>query len=253
MQKPHKKNWKAQIYRTLQKNAADYFLMGDIREADRLHFLEIDKDSIVLLIGGGFGYTTFSLSNMCKRVFVLEPNMRQYAFLKQRIEEDGCENVVLQHVISQEEIEAFVAEKVFDAIIVEESSFLRSSSALYETLIRSLKSGGEIYIAVKKRGSFRFARNLMGHLGLQDIRCFIVLPSHRVPMFFLPLYNIGALRYFFHNLFYLVATVPPEKRGKYKFAIGMANVASKMLPTRFLVFLLRMVFLSKAVIAKKVL
>ena len=65
------KNWKEQIYYALQKNAADYSLMGDMREADRLHFLELNSESVVLLIGGGFGNTMFALSSMCKRVLCL--------------------------------------------------------------------------------------------------------------------------------------------------------------------------------------
>ena len=245
------KNWKEQIYYALQKNAADYSLMGDMREADRLHFLELNSESVVLLIGGGFGNTMFALSSMCKRVFVLEPDMRQYEFLKQRREEDDCENVVLRHAGSQAEIAAFVAGKVFDAIIVEESPFLRAKDAFYETLIRSLKSGAGIYIAVYKRRSFRFAQNLVRRLDLQDVRCLIILPSHRLPMFFLPLQNIGAMRYFFRNLFYLVSTIPPEKRGKYGFFIGMASMGAKILPVHFLVFLLSIVFKSKAVVARK--
>ena len=162
MHMPHKKNWKEKVYRMLQKNAADYSLVSDMREADRLHFLELTSESVVLLIGGGFGHTMFAASNICKRVFVLEPDMRQHAFLKQRIEEDSCENIVLHHVLSQEGIEAFVARKVFDAIVVEEPPFLKAKGAFYENLSQSLKSGGEIYIAGYARGSFRFAQNQIG-------------------------------------------------------------------------------------------
>lgn len=198
-----------------------------MREADCLHFLDLNSDSVVLLIGEGWGHTTHSLSRLCK-------------------------NVMVKHGGSQEEIEAFVARKEFDAIIVQDPPFLRSRSAWYEILSRSLKSGGTLYIAMEKGVSFRLAKNLMRRLGLHDVRYFIVLPSHRLPLFFLPLYNMNAMRYFFHNLFYLVATVPPEKRGKYKFAIDIASLVAKMLPVRFLVLLLRLAFLSKTIIAKKV-
>ena len=185
-----------------------------MRQADGLYFLGINGDSTVLLVGERQSYTADALSRICKSVLVFEPN-RQYA------------------------------DNQFDAIIIEES-------VLDETLVRSLKSGGEIYIAVQKRKSFRFARNFVLRAGLQDVNCFIVLPGHRTPMFFLPLQNIGAMHYFFRNLFYLVATVPPEKRGKYKFVIGMASVAAKLFPVHFLVFLLRITFLSKIIIARKV-
>ncbi|MCD6227781.1 methyltransferase [Candidatus Micrarchaeota archaeon] len=94
----------------------------------------IGKKSVVVEAGGGAGFLTISLANVCKRVHAYEKRKDYYDNIKKNIEKSGLKNIRLKN----KDISKGIKEKDVDAVILD----MPESDKIIPLAYDSLKEGG---------------------------------------------------------------------------------------------------------------
>lgn len=97
----------------------------------------------------------------------------------------------------------------------------------------------------------RRVRQWLIDAGFKDPTAYAVLPSHAMPLFFVPLSSSAPIRYFLRHVFYLLATAPVEVRRRYWILYQLAKIGIWCLPARLLSFFFKRFAPAFAFIAQK--
>ncbi|MES9991971.1 MAG: protein-L-isoaspartate O-methyltransferase [Candidatus Thiodiazotropha sp.] len=111
-------------------------------EAKLMQALAIRPSDRVLEVGTGSGYLTACLANLAQQVVTIDMHSEFTDQAKQRLEEQGIDNVTL---LSGDALAAPIAEAPFDAIAVTGSL---PSSQQAEIFRQQLKQGGRLFVVI---------------------------------------------------------------------------------------------------------
>jgi len=207
----------------------------DQRSADWRFTLPIKEDSVVLVIGSGFGTVPVELARSCATVIAMDSDVDRARYLQARIVQEAIPN--LHVVLSDGSVGfPFVAD-FFDLVAFTSALHGEMLRVPCQEMVRDLstllKAGGIAYLNFRNKWAFqRFLGRRMGGTGLtlhslfgyQQMleaegldTCTVVapLPSQEgVPLFVLPLDHSGPMKFFLRSLFPLFDMASPEvKRG----------------------------------------
>ncbi len=129
---------------------------------DFQYLLPINKESIVLVIGVGWGNITSSFARNAKYIFAMDVNADLLHFSKLRLNQEGLKNIKLIQGASSS---LLAKEKCFDAIILlgtlEQLVYERTlnspdqmRSEFLANIFSALKPNGAIYLATENRFKF---------------------------------------------------------------------------------------------------
>lgn len=188
-QKAKKMGWETAVIEHTRENinSRDYLEYAEkqiISEApgDFQYLLPINKESIILVIGVGWGNITCSLARNAKYIFAMDVNADLLHLLELRINKEGLKNIKLVQGASSS---LPAKEKYFDAIILlgtlEQLVYERTlnspdqmRSEFLANIFSALKPNGTFYLATENRFNFN---NFLGKKETHsNLRFVTVLP-----------------------------------------------------------------------------
>lgn len=237
LKEAEKQGWQKTLYDTLrEKGPEGYFQVGDERRADWIYLLPLSKERSVLQLGAEWGHSAVALARRCKAITVVDSDPEKRDFLRLRAEEERLSNLtIVEHS----------PDHSFDLIAVSEPP--ENEKDLFNLIYSRLKKGGYAYVAVKNRG----LKKLLTLAGFSELTAYAVLPSHAMPLFFVPLSSPAPLQYFLRHVFYLLATAPVEVKRRYRIPYLLAKIGIRCLPARMLSLLFQWFSPAFSFIAKK--
>lgn len=146
--------------------------------ADWMTLLPLDRESVVLDAGCGWGTLTFQLARGCKRVIALDESPYSAEFVKIRSVQDGVSNVspvignVLRFPFPENSFDLVVLNGVLEWMGLADPS--KDPKLAQEHLLREayrvLKPGGYLYVGIENRWSATyFLGEREGHVNLKFI------------------------------------------------------------------------------------
>ncbi len=96
----------------------------------------LGKNSKIVEAGGGAGFLTISLANVCKKVYTYEIKKDYYKTIKQNLETCGIKNVNVKN----KDVKLGIKEKDVDAVILD----MPNSDEVIPIAFNALKQGGQI-------------------------------------------------------------------------------------------------------------
>lgn len=148
-------------------------------------------------------------------------------------------------------------EPTFDIIAVPDPSGEPLNNS-FSRIFARLKKGGYAYLTIKNRWkipgfwySLSWMKKQLNNAGFSEITAYAVLPSPRLPIFFIPVDCRAAIQYFFHHLSYLLETAPVETKQRYRLPYFVIRVIIPILPSFLLSPLIRWFSPYFAFVAKK--
>ena len=235
-------------------------LQEDQRSADWTYLLPLTRHTDAMVIGCGLGTIPVALSTRCKRVHVVDSSDGRLDFLAARKEQEGIENLHLSRIggLSEMPFENGSLDFVGFAGFERDEQDPVGFGSLAQNVSDLLTEGGSAYFAVTNRMGFdrflggggttgtapltlRGYKQALRRAGFTDVRAFAPLPaSGAAPLFYLPLDDARAMKFFFRTIFPLLDFISPESTSSYSRAFGVAKwgarFGSRMGLTRFAKF-----------------
>lgn len=227
---------KALYYSIRGKGAEGYMDVGDERKADWTYLLPLYKESSVLQLGAEWGYCAIALAIRCKSITVVEPKAEKRDLLRLRASQEQISNLTIVEHIPHDS---------FDIIAVIEPP--DNEKDFFPSIYSRLKRGGYCYLAVKNQ----MHKKQLINSGFKELTAYAVLPSHAMPIFFVPLSSPAPIQYFLHHVFYLLKTAPVEVRRRYQIPYQLAKIGIWLLPAWILSVLFQWFSPAFSLIAKK--
>jgi len=141
------------------KDMALYNVTVDDDRANWLYFIPIERDSVVLDAGSGWGAVTFSLARHFKHVVSLDSVLERIKFINARKSQDNVDNI---QCVCGSALKLPFKDETFDLVVLngvlEWTGLSDLSISPYEVQLnvlkeinRVLKPGGYIYIGIENR------------------------------------------------------------------------------------------------------
>ena len=221
----------------------------DLRSTDWLYLLSLDSDSVVLVLGCGLGTVPIALSERCKLVYAVDSSWDQVKFLNIRKTQQGIDNLFPIYVSG--ELDLPINTEKFDFVAVTHFPWNTTAGknfADFTNFINGLLiENGEVYLRLGNKLAFRTPflyrpsnkafplhtvftyKRILKAKGFNDIQIYAPLPRYdRIPLFYVPVENTSALKFFFRTIFPLFEMASPEVKRNYALEYTLAKIGVKL-------------------------
>jgi SAM-dependent methyltransferase len=223
-------------------------LLEDQRITDWRYLLPLNEDSVVLSIGCGLGTIPIALSAICAKVYAVESDWSKVFFLNVRKTQQRIDN--LYPVYLSDDLGFPFPDKYFDFVVVRGFDWRRMQYFQVQDVIRTLSGllneNGMAYLSFENRWAFNNLldwkrksglsvhtafgyRRILRSFGFSEIQFFAPLPHYDgIPLFYVPLEDPHALKYFLRSIFPLFEMASPEVKRNYAFEYIIAKVGVRL-------------------------
>lgn len=222
--------------------------LEDERVGDWKYLVSLSSEGKALVLGCGWGAVPIALSEACGKVYAVDSSWNKIALLDIRRRHLGIGNLCPVYTPSglalpfQEGYFDLISVRDFHWGEVQPTPFREASRHVYQLL----KGGGIAYWSVanrlafhhlfgKKRGmspvlhTFFGYKHILKEQGFTDIQFYAPLPYYDgIPLFYVPLEDIGAINFFFRNIFPLFETVSPEVKRAFALEYAIAKMGARL-------------------------
>lgn len=221
----------------------------DLRAADWMYLLSLNKGLTALVLGCGEGVIPFALSEVCGQVYAVDQEANRLRFLRIRARQEGIENLYTVHANQITQLP--FPEKHFDLIVFRDFLWSEIAPGRFENissyLCRLLKENGVAYFNVSNRTGFQRLlgrerrsswvsthtlpgyRRILRATGFTDLEFYAPLPYYDgIPLFFVGLEHADSSDFFLRSLFPLFEAVSPEVKRKYAVEYRFAKVGASL-------------------------
>ncbi len=152
--------------------------IGNLGRACWQSLLPLNKDSVVLDGGAGFGAVSHALSQTCGRVYSLERVEERVEFLRRRFQQEKCDNITIVRSdldtlpFSPDFFDLIVLNGVLEWLPFSQKQLNPRVAQIHylRALLRLLKPGGNLYVGIENRFSYEL---LLGspdqHIGIKYV------------------------------------------------------------------------------------
>ena len=154
------KGWRFALENIIKPRNHDiYDMFFDDSRADWQFLLPLNKRSVVLDAGAGWGALSFSLSKTCGKVYALDAVPEKVEFMQIRAEQDGIDNII---AVKGDVLELPFPSETFDLVVLNgvlewagmmdsTKSVIELQNTLLKESLRVLKKDGYLYIGIENR------------------------------------------------------------------------------------------------------
>ena len=145
--------------------------LADRRRNDFIYLLPITPEATVLDFGSGWGNTSFTLAQTCKRVVAMEADANRLRFSSEHLRHNGCDNVFPLAAGSAQFLP--FADETFDAVIMNgvlewtatatHGDPGRVHRRVLAEILRVLNPGGSLLVSIENRYSYKFLTGMRDH------------------------------------------------------------------------------------------
>lgn len=219
------------------------------RSADWKYLLPLNQDSNALVFGSGMGTIPISLAESCSKVYAIDSGWHKIVFLNKRKNQQRVKN--LYPIYVNGDLNLPFLDHQFDLITVGEFGWKGKKSFQFEDLIQTIDNllnvDGMLFLSLENRlgfqkflwrkeeGVFPSLHTIVGYKrilqakGFINVQIYAPLPSPRgTPLFYLPLDDTQALKFFFQHIFPLFEAVSPEVKQSYDFEYFFAKLTVRV-------------------------
>lgn len=215
----------------------------DERSADWRYLLSLGPESVALVVGCGAGSVPLALARTCGVVYAVDSDAERLASLAECVRARPQGDVRTVHVESEDGLPFPPAS--FDVVVMRPFQRADGTHVPFQSLAaraRSLaRARGHVVVSAPnalsllgrptrtaEHGLAGYARILRAE-GFVDVRSYAPIPfDEAAPLFYIPLDDPSALRFFFRDLFDLLTSVPPEIRRRYRLAYAVARLGRRL-------------------------
>lgn len=173
------KGWRIALHDVLRSSHRnDYRIISDLRRADFRFLMPLNKESIVLDIGCGWGAITVALSKVCRAVVGLDATFEYVKSLEIRRQQEKMLNifpvhggVTLRFPLPEDYFDAAIMVGVLEwAGVVHRSLKPRQAQKnLLLNVFKVLKPGGHLYIGIENRYGYNYLMGRPDHNGVRFV------------------------------------------------------------------------------------
>lgn len=223
----------------------------DQRMGDWRYLLPPNGNSVVLVLGCGWGVIPFVFSETCAKVYAVDSTWHKIAFLNIRKRQQKINNLFPVYV--SRGLRLPFPEKHFDLVVVREFQWAMNYFVEFREIVRHLngflKAGGVVNFVVGNRWGlqhllrqkknppslslhtfFGYRRALQAE-GFTNILFYAPLPHYDgIPLFYVPLESSQSLNFFLRDIFPLFDMVSPEVKQSYALEYKIAKICVRFAP-----------------------
>ncbi len=224
-------------------------VLEDERIADWRYLLPSKIERTVLTLGCGWGTVPVALAEGSASVYAADSSADKIALLDIRRRQQGLNHLRPIHATHWADLQLPAAS--FDLVSVREFNWEGGMLTPFDVMLRRidplLKPGGIVQLTVANRLAFQYLlrleskpnssplhslaayRRMLRAAGFSNIEVYAPLPHFdRIPMFYIPLDDSQAQRFFFSHLFPLFERVSTDVRQAYALQYAIARTSVRI-------------------------
>lgn len=160
--------WRKAILQSKVQKIRELYLFADAPvRADSSNYLNLDKESIVLDLGSGWGNYSFGLAPKVKNIVSADSSMESLRFIAARIRQDNVNNIQPVHIDPLDFGKLPFKSGIFDAVFLNGvlewvGSYLKNGDPLkiqencLKEIKRVLKKDGQVFIGIENRFGIKY-------------------------------------------------------------------------------------------------